>query len=193
MFLERESAFWTDIIQSGKLQVFYFDSYAKELVEAIRYLNTERKVKAVFIDYIQLLYTAGNNKQRYEELKDICNSLKALSIELSVPLVIGAQARREVKSPTDIASQQISDASDIEKIANKILFLWNGAFKSMKDDARALEQWQKDNFELGDRCKIYAKLVKNRGGNVNIDTVLNFDGNTGLITQGQRTIPKLNI
>lgn len=189
LFLERESAFWTDIIESGKLQVFYRDLYAKELVEAIRYLNTERKVKAVFIDYIQLLYTAGNNKQRYEELKDICNSLKALAIELNVPLVIGAQARREVKSPTDIASQQISDASDIEKIANKILFLWNGAFKSMKDDA-TLAEWQKDRFELGDRGKIYAKLVKNRGGNVNIDAVLNFDGNTGLITQGQKPIPK---
>lgn len=185
LFLERESAFWTDIIESGKLQVFYRDLYAKELVEAIRYLNTERKVKAVFIDYIQLLYTAGNNKQRYEELKDICNSLKALAIELNVPLVIGAQARREVKSPTVIASQQISEASDIEKIANKILFLWNGAFKSMKekDDAKALAEWQKDNFELGDRGKIYAKLVKNRGGNVNIEAVLNFDGNTGLITQ----------
>lgn len=183
LFLKRESAFWADIIESGKLQVFYRDLYAKELVEAIRYLNTERKVKAVFIDYIQLLYTAGNTKQRYEELKDICNSLKALAIELNVPLVIGAQARREVKSPTDIASQQISDASDIEKIANKILFLWNGAFKSMKDDAKALAEWQKDRFELPDRGKIYAKLVKNRGGNVNIEAVLSFDGNTGLITQ----------
>lgn len=193
LFLERESAFWTDIIEGGKIRVFYRDFTATELVEAIRYLNTERKVKAVFIDYIQLLYTAGNKKQRYEELKDICNALKALSIELKIPLVIGAQARREVKSPTDIASQQISDASDIEKIANKILFLWNGAFKSMKDDAKPLYEWEKDRFALPDRTKIYAKLVKNRGGNVNIDTVLNFDGNTGLITQGQRTIPKLNI
>ena len=45
-------------------------------------------------------------------------------------------------------------------------------------------------FKIGEEGKLYALLAKNRGGYRNIDAILNFDGNTGKITQNAPTSSK---
>lgn len=183
------------ILTSGKLRVYYRDYDSSELMEAIRYVAKRIKVKAVFIDYIQLLHTNGTRLQRREELGEMCKDFWGLATELSLPIVLAAQLNREVVSPLDMTSQNIAEAADIERSANTILLLWNSSFKptpqkssyyrskdgdSLTEEAKKLES---RGFNIGTDGKIYAKISKNRGGSPNMDAILDFNGNTGKISQ----------
>ena len=179
-----ERRFFTELIESSKLRVIYEDYDSTELIEAIESYHRNRKVKAVFIDYIQLLNKNGNRKQRTEELKEICKDLKDLSIKTQLPIIVAAQLNRETKSPLDLHSQNIAEAADLERIANKIICLWNSDFKAQKsgDIKKQLEDWEKDTcITLGQGGKIYAKMTKNRGGMVGIEAVLEYRKNEGVI------------
>ena len=184
IFHQKLNTFTDSLYNSGKLRLFYEDYDSTELIEAIRYIHSQTKVKAVFIDYIQLLSKNGNRKQRTEELKDICKDLKDLCIETQLPIVVAAQANREVTSPLEMHSQKIAEAADLERIANKILFIWNSNFAAQKskDSSKEIEAFEKrTGIKLGNGGKIYAKLTKNRGGVVNIEATLDYNGNTGVI------------
>ena len=155
----------------------------------IRYVSGQTKIKAVFVDYIQLLYKSGNKAQRTEELKEICRDLKNLAVEEKLPIVVAAQLNREAKTPLELHSQNIGEAGDLERIANKILCIWNSAFsarKSKETSQDELDTLQKElSFMLGKGGKIYAKLTKNRGGAAGLEAVFDFNGNTGVITDSK--------
>ena len=182
LYHEKEKAFLDELINSGKLRIFYEDYDSTELIEAIESYSTRNKVKAVFIDYIQLLSKNGCRKQRTEELKEICQDLKNLAVKTQIPIVVAAQLNRETKSPLDLHSQNIAEAADLERIANKIVCIWNSAFKERGERSKDLVSWESlTGITLGQEGSIYAKMVKNRGGIVGLDAVLNFTGNTGVI------------
>ena len=186
-FKRRKAEFIQDYYTSGKIRIYYEDYDSSELIEAIRTISSQTKVKAVFIDYIQLLSSGAYRRahlQRTEELKEICKDLKNLSIDTQLPIVVAAQLNREANSPLELHSQRIAEAADLERIANKILCLWNTSFvaQKSKDSVKELEALEKRlGFELGTGGKIYAKLTKNRGGVVGLEAVFPYDGNTGVV------------
>lgn len=173
--------------KSGKLRVFYSDLYSQDLCDLVRYLSSQIKIKAVFVDYVQLLYRDHNRKDRKEEIKDICNDLRKVAIDLSLPLVLSAQLNRETANPTDMSEDNIADSADLTRYANTIVCLWSSYFDNVKggksvylqtEDGKRL---QSRGFTLGEGGKIYAKITKNRGGTPYIDTILSFTGETGYI------------
>lgn len=190
-FKEREAKF-DELLTSGKLRVFYEDYDSKTLIEAIRYIAKQTKVKAVFIDYIQLLHKNGTRLQRKEELKEICKDFMTLAVETRLPIVLAAQLNREASSPLDMAVQNIAEASDIEHSANIVLLLWNSRVKpipqkssyyknkdgDLSTEAAALEA---QGFEIGEEGKLYATLAKNRGGARGLEAIFDFCGTTGKI------------
>lgn len=184
VFHQKLNTFMTSLYDSGKLRLYYEDYDSNELIEAIRFISSQTKVKAVFIDYIQLLSKNGCKLQRTEELKAICKDLKNLCVSTQLPIVVAAQANREVTSPLEMHSQKIAEAADLERIANKILFIWNSNFTAQKskDSKSEIEAFEtRTGIKLGEGGKIYAKLTKNRGGVVNLEAVLEYNGNTGVI------------
>jgi len=188
-FKQKEAEFMEGYIASGKLRIYDIDFYSDELVEAIRYLCPILKVKAVFVDYIQLLYKKGNRLQRNEELKEIAKSFRETAKELQIPIIAAAQLNREAKSPTEMHSQNIADSADLEREANKIVLLWNCSFKPLNNSSykeTTIEEIKRVKAkELGtdeySAKSIYAIISKNRGGKPSIDALLRFDGNTGII------------
>ena len=187
IFWQKKAEFMSKYYTSGKIRIYYEDYDSAELIEAIRTISSQTKVKAVFIDYIQLLSSREYKKahlQRTEELKEICKDLKNLAIDTQLPIIVAAQLNREANSPLELHSQRIAEAADLERIANKILCLWNTSFvaQKSKDSAKELEALEKKHgFKLGDGGQIYAKLTKNRGGVVGLEAVFSYDGNTGVI------------
>lgn len=194
VFAQKASEFF-NLLSKGKLRVYYEDYDSTKLIEAIRYLSRQIKVKAVFIDYIQLLRTAGSRLQRKDELQEICRQLMKLSIEVAAPFVLGAQLNREAYSPVEMTAHNIREAADIEHSANVVMLLWNSVNppeprssayyidKNKGTLSREAQALASRGFTIGTGGKLYAKLAKNRGGEKNIDAVFDFDGNTGRITQ----------
>ena len=182
-FKEKEARFMKEIIEAGKLRIYDSDFYSDELVDAIRFVSRKLRVKAVFIDYVQLLYKQGGSKlQRNEELKAIAKSLRELAKEAKLPIVLSAQLNREAKSPTEMFSQNIADSADLEREANKVILLWNSVERKLNGsqyNEKSIEESKR--MELGTPGKIYALLSKNRGGAPKLDATFIFNGNTGQI------------
>ncbi len=183
---------YLSLLESGKLRIYYEDYDSADLIDAIRYTAKNIKVKAVFIDYVQLLHKRGAGFQRKEELQQICREFMAMAVEERLPVVMAAQLNREAYSPLDMAVQNIAEASDIEHSANIVIMLWNSIVKPLQkntyyrknsedtltDEASSLEG---RGFKIGQEGKLYAVVAKNRSGARNIDAVLTFNGNTGVI------------
>lgn len=183
--------FREQLLYTGRLRVKYSEYYSQELIEAIRYYNKQRPVKCVFVDYIQKLYEKGSRKERREELASIARTFEQLAIELQIPIVFAAQLNRDTKSPVTMCAQNIGESTNIEQSAAKVVFLWNSVEKA-REDSKELKQWQDaTGLTLGEGGALYARLAKNRGGIREAEAVLNFDGNTGAITQRKPTLQKV--
>lgn len=186
IFKQKRASFISKYITSGKMRIYYEDFDCAEMIEAIKYLSTQVKIKAVFVDYIQLLNSIEYRAKRMvrtEELKEMCKDLKNLAVGYDIPIVVAAQLNREAKSPIDMHSQNIAEAADLERIANKIILLWNSSFKAQKSDKNDmdLKNFEENVMPLGVGGKMYATISKNRGGVVGLAAVLNYTGNTGVI------------
>lgn len=181
------------LYESGRLRVYYSDLCTEDLCDLVEYLSTKIKIKAVFVDYIQLLYMTPERKrerrigERREELKEICNELRTLAINLSIPVVSSAQLNRETPNPTDMSEDNLADSADLTRYANTIVCLWNSYFDNVKggkdnyNQSEGGKRLQSRGFVLGEGGKIYARITKNRGGTPYLDTILNFKGETGRI------------
>ena len=125
--------------------------------------------------------------ERREELKEICNELRTLAINLSIPVVSSAQLNRETPNPTDMSEDNLADSADLTRYANTIVCLWNSYFDNVKGGKENYNQseegkrLQSRGFILGEGGKLYARITKNRGGTPYMDTILNFKGETGRI------------
>lgn len=181
------------LYESGKLRVYYSDLCTEDLCSLVEYLSTKIKIKAVFVDYVQLLYMSPERKrerrigERREELKEICNELRTLAVNLSIPVVSSAQLNRETPNPTDMSEDNLADSADLTRYANTIVCLWNSYFDNVKggkenyNQTEEAKRLQSRGFVLGEGGKLYARITKNRGGTPYLDTILNFKGETGRI------------
>ena len=160
--------------------------YIEEIISIIRYANKYNKIKAVFIDYVQLIYSDKKSYDRKGELMNICNSLMDISVATGLPIILGAQMNRETASPFDLDMQKIAEASNIEQSANNILLLWNSGFYAKKDSAYSKqenkerrEKLEAEGFTCGEEGSIYCLLDKNRNGERGIYAVLKHERSSG--------------
>lgn len=171
-FIYEKDIFFTNLIQTRKLNIFYSDYTSEDLINAIHYLIENNNVGAVLIDYIQLLrlknYKTGS---RQEEVKQICIDLKDCAVKTKVPIILGSQFNRDVTSPDLMHPTKLGEAGDIERVANLIIGLWNNQFSPLTDKA------SKDLYTP--QATITAKILKNRDGLAGIGGEFSFDGNTG--------------
>lgn len=92
-----------------------------------RRMVVEKGVKLIVIDYLQLLHCLGrryeNNRQ--QEVADISSGIKALTKELSVPIIVLCQLNRDVER--EKRKPKLSDLREsgaIEQDADLIAFLY---------------------------------------------------------------------
>lgn len=82
----------------------------------------------LIIDYLQLVKSDTSYKgSRYAEVGAISKAIKALSMELNIPIIALSQLNRvsemrETKEPT---MAELREAGDIEQDASTIILLWN--------------------------------------------------------------------
>lgn len=190
--LERLQTGWKEFFNLP-IRIYRKNWNARKLRDAIAYLCKQTKVKAVFIDYIQLLRLEGYKGERRSELCDICDLFNTLAIDFSLPIVMATQLNRKAGSPLDMHAQNIAESADIERYANTLICLWNSAFNLTTESTaktKDIETHQtKHGYTLGTAGKIYVKIAKNRGGIVGLEGTLDYNGNTGVMTQTKTADP----
>ncbi len=128
---------WDDIISASALignTNFIIDDTpglsVQELRTRCKRYAVEHQVKAIFVDYLQLMSGSEQAKRagRQSEMSEISMTLKAIARELKVPVIALAQLNRDLekRGKNDHRPQMsdIRDSGQIEQDADVILFLY---------------------------------------------------------------------
>lgn len=128
----------------------------------------------IVVDYLQRLNSARTGANRADEVGSIAASLKAMAVDLNVPVITAAQFNREAARERSEAKgqenagipalHQLRDSSQIEDEANTVIVLD--------------EPWR----AAGRIRNINAHVVKNRSGGLKSIRLM-FDGETMRYTQ----------
>ena len=146
------------------LSIYDLRSKARQLVRT-------KNVKAIFIDYLQLMTAKGQKfSNRQEEVSNISRSLKALAKELDIPVIALSQLNRtvETREGTDGKRPLLSDLREsgaIEQDADIVIFVHRPEYFRIFTD-------EKGNDLHGKAIAIVAKHRKGATG----DVILDFRG-----------------
>ncbi|MFY9115248.1 MAG: replicative DNA helicase [Dethiobacteria bacterium] len=91
-----------------------------------RRLKAERGLKAIFIDYLQLMRSQSRSESRQQELSDISRSLKAMAKELETPVIALSQLSRAVEKRVDRRPilSDLMESGGIEANADLVVFIY---------------------------------------------------------------------
>lgn len=177
----------------GRLQVVWNTSWtAADLVAHARLYARRRPVRAVLVDYIQKIPPGGGGMSGGEDRRDIALSLvgralKALAVDLEVPVVAGAQLNRESAQGVKLNStSSYSDAlKSIAKRRPSLEHLREGGVEQEVDLALGLLNYRADFREVVDGrgegsvpdvTRLDVGVLKSRYGRVGAWTQLAFEG-----------------
>ena len=87
-----------------------------------------KKVKVIFIDYLQLIRTDGSDTNK--EIGKITRAAKELAKQLEITIVMFSQLSREVEKRADKIPQlsDLRDSGNIEQDADTVIFLMRPAY-----------------------------------------------------------------
>ena len=123
------------IDDTPSLSVFELRTKARRLVR-------EHDVKAIIIDYLQLMNASGMNfGSREQEVSMISRSLKGLAKELNIPVIALSQLNRgvETRITTDGKRPQLSDLREsgaIEQDADIVCFIHRPEYYRITEDEK---------------------------------------------------------
>lgn len=88
-------------------------------LDSVSQAVTHFKVKAVVVDYIQLISAPGGN--RYEQVTNVSIAMKQIAAEYNVSVIALAQFNKSAESEEMPAMHHIADSSQIPKDADVVL------------------------------------------------------------------------
>lgn len=140
-------------------------------VSEIRAECRHQRYDVIVIDYLQLIKSDRRFSNRASEVGDISKAIKALAMELHVPIILLSQLNRvsesrDTKEPT---MAELRESGDIEQDASNIILLWN------LDEDGLYKGW---------------KVEKQRQG-THLKEVLKFDGDHMNFTERTETIEQI--
>jgi len=96
-------------------------------------------IKAVFVDYLQLVGTRGNNNNRVQEVGQISRGLKSMAMELDLPVIALAQLNRQIENDNNRAPRlsDLRESGAIESDSDVVAFIWVEDF-NIADGGRLL-------------------------------------------------------
>ncbi|MDQ7821873.1 MAG: replicative DNA helicase [Candidatus Eremiobacteraeota bacterium] len=97
-----------------------------EMRSKARRLKSKHGIELVVIDYIQLIRGSSRIENRNQEISEISRQLKALSKELSVPVIAISQLSREVEKRQDKRPMlsDLRESGAIEQEADMVIFIY---------------------------------------------------------------------
>lgn len=141
----------------------------RDIRAGVRRMVREQGIKAVFIDYLQLVAGVGkkSSDNRQSEVSEVSRGLKALAKELDIPVIVASQLNRESEKNAGLRPKlsDLRESGSIEQDASVVLMLYRPT-----TDATVLE-----DEDIKGTCKVKMLLAKQRDGISGIDINLAFN------------------
>lgn len=147
-FKDDEWSRLAEAIDIGKGMPLYLDEQGSLTIHDIRAKARSIKgLRVLMVDYLQLCASTLKGKSTNDEVAEISKGLKALSLELRIPIVVLSQLNRDVEKRTggEPTLADFRDSGAIEQDVDVAVLMWT--------------------LEEGDTDRVVGiKVAKNRGG-----------------------------
>ena len=158
-----------------RLRLYQLDDLG-EIATMVAKDATRTTIKAIVIDYIQILRLKGFRGNKKERMEQVCLDLRTLSLQYHTAVIVGAQLNRETPNPLDFSSDNIGDAVDIDQLASETYLLWNSAEKPIPQKGLSVEDAvnaanyeftkRRLNMKLGRAGAMYVQVAKTKRGDI---------------------------
>ncbi len=152
-------------------------------VAEIRNECRHQELDCIIIDYLQLVKSDVRYQNRVSEVGAISKSIKALAMELNLPVIALSQLNRasEMKNNREPTMGELREAGDIEQDASIIILMWN---PDAKDNSK--KALKVDKNRQGERGQILYRFEGNQMRFIETDEKTEQDSD-GFHQTGQRT------
>ncbi len=94
-------------------------------------LKQANQLDAVFVDYLQIMWTPPSRKNRYEIVGELSRGLKALARKLNVPVIACAQLSRKAEDgEKEPRLHHLRESGSIEQDSDVVIMLWRDGMKT---------------------------------------------------------------
>ncbi|WP_215538080.1 replicative DNA helicase [Borreliella bavariensis] len=93
-----------------------------DLKSKARKMKKEYGVEIIFIDYIGLISVEYNNTPRFEQVSFLSRNMRALAIELEIPIIVLSQLNREAQGKAPNLAN-LRESGSLEQDADIVIFL----------------------------------------------------------------------
>lgn len=102
-------------------------STGSKAISEIRVESRHQNFDVIIIDYLQLIRADRRFANRASEVGDISKAIKALAMELHVPIILLSQLNRvsEAKETKEPTMAELRESGDIEQDASNVILMWN--------------------------------------------------------------------
>jgi replicative DNA helicase len=116
------------LVRMASWQLWFDDTSSltlSELRTRTKRMKTERGLDLLIVDYLQLL-TPPKAENRVNEVAAITRELKALALELSIPILAMSQMNRSVEQGENGEPfiWQLRDSGTVEQDSDQVILLW---------------------------------------------------------------------
>lgn len=126
-------------------------STGSKTVGEIRAESRHQQFEVIVIDYLQLIKADRRFSNRAAEVGDISKAIKALAMELHIPIVLLSQLNRvsELRDTKEPTMSELRESGDIEQDASNIILLWNLSENRKYKGLKVEKQRQGENMKEG--------------------------------------------
>lgn len=150
---------------------------AAQVAARARRMLRQNRIELLVVDYLQLLRasTRRGGENRVQEITEITSGLKALAMELQIPVIALSQLSRAVEARENKRPQlsDLRESGSIEQDADIVAFVYRDEYyierrKPSEDDIAFLD-WQKDMAKSKGKAEvIFGKFRDGRTGTVEL-------------------------
>lgn len=118
--------------------------YLEDLELKARRMKRKHGIGMLVVDYFQLLHIRARTEDRVKELNETSMRLKALAMELEIPVILCAQMNRNIETSEKKRPPMLSDLKDcgqLEQDADIVMMLWKPTIKDPEDGEGRDMKW----------------------------------------------------
>jgi len=166
---EIQESEWESFARAGailsEVPIFIDDTPAispLEIRTKSRRVHAEHGLQLVVVDYLQLMGGGGRTENRVQEISQISRSLKALAMELRLPVIALSQLSRatEARQPPIPRLSDLRESGSIEQDADVVLMIYRDEMYNEDSDRKGLADIEVAKHRNGPTGKVQLYFAK---------------------------------